>query len=102
MRHVRRAILMTLAMLLAAAAPAIAADESAVKSATRRVENGAHAIGRGEIGRGIEETAKGIGFTVYEGAKFTGEKFKEAGRSAGSAPSFPDGVKNFFATLFSN
>lgn len=39
---------------------------------------------------------------VAEGAKFTGAKFKEAGKAAGNAPSFPDGVKNFFTRLFTN
>lgn len=65
-------------------------------------ESGAKLIGRGEIGKGAEETAKGIGYTRVEGAKFTGEKFKEAGKAAGDAPSFPDGVKSFFTRLFSN
>src|SRR2546425_10679221 len=59
------------------AAPATAADESKVKSATREVETGAKKIGEGKLGTGVEETAKGIGHTVVEGAKFSGEKLKE-------------------------
>jgi len=89
-------------ILLVTAMPAMAADESKVKTATERVETGGKMIGRGEIGKGVEKTAKGIGHTVAEGAKFTGEKFKEAGRAAGDSRSFPEGVKNFFTRLFSN
>ncbi len=91
-----------LSAALATAMPARAADESKVKAATQRVETGAKMIGRGAIGKGVEESAKGIGYTVVEGAKFTGEKFKEAGKAAEDAPSFPEGVKSFFTRLFSN
>jgi hypothetical protein len=102
MQVMGRVMLVVLATSIVTATPALAADESKVNAATRRVETGAKMIGRGEIGKGVEETAKGIGYTVVEGAKFTGEKFKEAGKAAGDAPSFPDGVKNFFTRLFSN
>ncbi len=96
-----------------------AADESKVKAATRQVESGAKKIGEGKLGDGVEETAKGIGNTVVEGAKFTGEKLKEAGRAAEpkakgfwqnlkegnvkeSANALGATVKNFFTRLFSN
>ena len=102
MQVMGRVMLVVLATSIVTATPALAADESKVNAATRRVETGAKMIGRGEIGKGVEETAKGIGYTVVEGAKFTGEKFKEAGKAAVDAPSFPDGVKNFFTRLFSN
>jgi len=102
MQVMGRVMLVVLATSIVTATPALAADESKVNAATRRVETGTKMIGRGEIGKGVEETAKGIGYTVVEGAKFTGEKFKEAGKAAGDAPSFPDGVKNFFTRLFSN
>jgi len=102
MQVMGRVMLVVLATSIVTATPALAADESKVNAATRRVETGAKMIGRGEIGKGVEETAKGIGYTVVEGAKFTGEKFKEAGKAAGDAPSFPDGVKSFFTRLFSN
>ena len=46
------------------------------------VETGAKKIGSGNVGEGVEETAKGIGKTVEEGAKYTGEKLKEAGKAA--------------------
>jgi hypothetical protein len=91
-----------LGALLATAMPALPADESKVNAATQRVETGAKMIGHSAIGKGVAETAKGIGFTVVEGAKFTGKKFKEAGNAAGNAPSFPDSVKTFFTRLFTN
>jgi hypothetical protein len=94
--------------------PAGAADTSKVNAATQQVETGAKKIGKGEIGDGAEEMAKGIGNTVVEGAKLTGEKFKEAGKAAeppaknawdktkAGAVSFGQSVKNFFSKLFSN
>jgi hypothetical protein len=101
------------------AAQAMAADESKVKAATRQVETGAKKLGDGKLGDGVEQTAKGVGNTVVEGAKFTGEKFKESGQAAGppaksawqhlkdgsvkeSANAFGSSVKNFFTRLFSN
>ena len=101
------------------AAPVIAADESKVKSATRQVETGAKQIGDGKLGTGVEQTAKGVGNTVVEGTKFTGEKFKESGQAAKtpaksawqhlkdgsvkeSANAFGSSVKNFFTHLFTN
>lgn len=89
-----------------------AADDSKVKAATGQVESGAKKIGDGQIGQGVEDTAKGIGRTVVEGAKYTGEKLKDSGKAAepqtksawqnfkASASSFGSGVKNFFTTLF--
>lgn len=102
MRFLWRVTAVVLGGVLATAMPALSADESKVKAATQRVETGAKMIGHGTVGKGVEETAKGVGFTVVEGAKFTGAKFKEAGKAAGNAPSFPDGVKNFFTRLFTN
>jgi len=100
-------------------APAFAADESKVKAATREVETGAKKIGDGKLGDGVEETAKGIGHTVVEGAKFSGEKLKESGQVAkppaksawqhlkdgevkDSANAFGSSVKGFFTRLFTN
>ena len=94
--------------------PVMAADDTKVNAATRQVETGAKKIGQGKIGEGVEETAKGIGNTVVEGAKFTGEKFRESGQAAephaksawanarDGAVAFGHGVKNFFSRLFSN
>jgi hypothetical protein len=109
----------SVAVLSWAASPVIAADESKVKSATRQVETGAKQIGDGKVGTGVESTAKGVGNTVVEGAKFTGEKFKESGQAAKapaksawqhlkdgsvkeSANAFGSSVKSFFTHLFTN
>lgn len=106
------AIAIVLVSAVALAQPATAADDSQVKKATRQVESGAKQIGQGEIGDGVKETAKGIGNTVTEGAKFTGDKLKDAGRAAepqaksawqntvDGAKSFGRSVRNFFTSLF--
>jgi len=107
-------VTIVLAGLLVAAplAPSYAADDSKVKSATERVESGARKIGDGQIGEGVKETAKGVGATVVEGAKYTGEKLKESGKAAEpqaksawghvteGAYAFGHSVKNFFTRLF--
>ena len=102
-----------LAVSMFAVSPAPAADDSKVKGATQQVETGAKKIGQGEVGKGVEQTAKGVGKTVEEGAKYTGEKLKEAGKAAEppaksswqhvkeGASSFGHSVKNFFTKLFS-
>ena len=94
--------------------PVMAADDTKVNAATRQVETGAKKIGQGKIGEGVQETAKGIGNTVVEGAKFTGEKFRESGQAAepqaksawanarDGAVAFGHSVRNFFSRLFSN
>jgi hypothetical protein len=98
--------------ILAGPLSAVAADESKVNAATRQVETGAKKIGQGKVGEGVEETAKGIGHTVVEGAKYTGEKLRESGKAAepqaksawsnarDGAVSFGHSVKNFFQRLF--
>ena len=108
----RTALALILVALLAPAGMAAAADDSKVKSATNQVETGAKKIGQGKVGDGVEETAKGIGNTVAEGAKYTGEKLKESGKAAEpqakstwqnlkeTANSFGGTVKNFFSKLF--
>jgi hypothetical protein len=92
--------------------PVRAADDSKVQAATGQVEHGAKKIGQGQVGQGVEETAKGIGNTVVEGAKYTGEKLKESGKAAEpqaksawqnareGAVDFGHSVKNFFSRLF--
>ena len=107
-------ILAALALAVGTAAPARAADDSKVKAATNQVETGAKKIGAGNVGEGVEETAKGVGKTVEEGAKYTGEKLKEAGKAAepeakstgrnirDGAVAFGHSVKNFFTRLFGN
>jgi hypothetical protein len=56
---------------------AAAADKTKVDQATKRVEQGAKQIGRGEVGLGFREMFAGVGHTVVEGAKFSGENIKE-------------------------
>ncbi len=105
---------LVLAVLGAAVVPAGAADDSKVKAATQQVDRGAKKIGEGKVGEGVEETAKGVGHTVVEGAKYSGEKVKEAGKAAeppaksswenakDGAYAFGQSVRNFFTRLFSN
>lgn len=109
-----RIVMILLAGLLVVAplAASFAADDSKVKSATGRVETGAKKIGDGQIGEGVKETAKGIGATLVEGAKYTGDKLKESGKAAEpqaksawthvteGASAFGHSVKNFFTRLF--
>ncbi len=54
-----------------------AADKTKVDQATQRVQQGAKEIGQGNVGTGVKETAKGIGNTAVEGAKFSGQTIKE-------------------------
>jgi hypothetical protein len=54
-----------------------AADKTKVDQATKRVERGAKQIGQGQVGPGFKEMFTGIGHTVVEGAKFSGENVKE-------------------------
>jgi hypothetical protein len=107
-------VLGVVALLGTTTLPAVAADDSKVKAATNQVETGAKKIGEGKVGDGVEETAKGIGSTVVEGAKYTGEKLKESGKAAepeakstwsnlkDTANSFGTSVKTFFTKLFSD
>ena len=109
-----RVIALACALVAGSALPAVAADDSKVKAATKQVETGAKKIGEGKIGEGVEDTAKGIGKTVVEGAKFSGEKMKEAGKAAepkaksaweqvrDGAADFGKGVTDFFSRLFTN
>jgi len=54
-----------------------AADKTKVDEATKRVERGAKQIGQGEVGLGFREMFTGIGYTIVEGAKFSGENISE-------------------------
>jgi len=66
-----------LAALALSCGPVDAADRTKVDQATKRVERGAKQIGQGEVGLGFREMFAGIGHTIVEGAKFSGENFKE-------------------------
>jgi len=108
----RLALALVVAIVAGSAPPAIAADDTKVKDATRSVESGAKEIGAGKVGQGVEDTAKGIGNTVVEGAKYTGDKLKESGKAAepqaktawentrDGAVAFGNSVKTFFQSLF--
>jgi len=113
MKRLGLVIMFAFPLALLASGFALAADDSKVKAATEQVERGAKKIPDGKIGEGAGETAKGIGNTVTEGAKYSGEKLKEAGKAAeppartawgdtkDGAVSFGHSVKGFFANLFS-
>jgi hypothetical protein len=66
-----------LAALALSCGTAGAADKTKVDHATKRVERGAKQIGQGNVGPGFKEMFTGIGHTIVEGAKFSGENIKE-------------------------
>ena len=59
-----------------------AADKTKVDQATARVEQGAKQIGRGKVGSGFKEMFTGIGYTIVEGAKFSGNTMEEFFKTA--------------------
>lgn len=113
MKCVGMLIVFVIPLFLLASGSALAADDSKVKAATNQVESGAKKIPDGQIGDGVAETAKGIGNTVSEGAKYSADKVTDAGQAAappaktawGNARDAVVGVgrsvKTFFTTLFS-
>jgi hypothetical protein len=66
-----------LAVVALSAGPAAAADRTKVDQATHQVAQGARQIGQGQVGPGFKQFFVGIGHTIVEGAKFTGENIKE-------------------------
>ena len=66
-----------LAVMALSCGAAGAADKSKVDGATNRVKQGAKQIGQGQVGPGFKELFTGVGHTVVEGAKFSGENIKE-------------------------
>ena len=66
-----------LAVMALSCSAAGAADKSKVDGATNRVKQGAKQIGQGQVGTGFKEMFTGVGHTVVEGAKFSGENIKE-------------------------
>ncbi len=113
MKRLGLVIVFVFSFSLLASGFAAAADDSKVKAATKQVESGVKKIPDGKVGEGVEETAKGIGKTVSEGAKYSVEKVKEAGKAAeppaktawgnarDSAVGVGHSVKGFFTNLFS-
>ena len=84
-------VVLSVILLLAPAGVTSAADDSKVKAATQQVETGAKKIGDGQVGTGVEQTAKGIGHTVAEGA-FTAPVLAELARRHGVAMPIVDAV----------
>ena len=78
LKHLGGVIVCALSLSLLASGFALAADDSKVKAATHQVEQGAKKIPEGKIGEGVEQTAKDVGKTVTEGAKYSGQRVKEA------------------------
>jgi hypothetical protein len=66
-----------LAVVALSCGVADAADKTKVDAATKRVERGAKQIGQGQVGPGFREMFAGVGHTVVEGAKFSGQNIKE-------------------------
>ena len=66
-----------LAVVALSGGTAAAADKTKVDGATKQVEQGAKQIGQGHVGPGFKGLFTGIGHTVVEGAKFSGETLKE-------------------------
>jgi hypothetical protein len=101
MKRLRLGMVFAFSLVLLGSGLAAAADDSKVKDATEQLKSGAG------------ETAKGIGHTVSEGAKYSGDKLKEAGQAAeppaktawgnarDGAVGFGHTVKGFFTNLFS-
>jgi hypothetical protein len=56
---------------------AAAADRTKVDRATRQVEHGAKQIGQGRVGPGFKQMFVGIGHTIAEGAKYSGNTMAE-------------------------
>jgi hypothetical protein len=80
MRRTRRGFWITpafLAVVAMSCGMADAADKSKVDGATKRVEKGAKQIGDGQVFPGFKEMFTGVGHTIVEGAKFSGENIKE-------------------------
>lgn len=78
-RRLRGARVVVVLLIVAALSGGVAgaADKSKVNQATDRVEQGAKQIGQGELGPGFKDFFVGIGFTIFEGAKFTGRTIGE-------------------------
>jgi hypothetical protein len=64
--------------------PGEAADSTEFDAATGQVERGADQIGQGQVLDGAAELTKGIGNTIVEGAKFSGQVIVEGGRAVGA------------------
>jgi hypothetical protein len=72
-----RVIVVLLMVVALSGGVAGAADKTRVDQATDRVGQGAKQIGQGELGPGFKDFFVGIGFTIVEGAKFSGRTIGE-------------------------
>ena len=54
-----------------------AVDKAKVDQATEQVEQGAKRIGQGNVGPGFKKMFTGVGHTIVEGAKFSGNTMAE-------------------------
>ena len=81
----------TLVALAAFPVAARAADAKPVDTATRQVGDGARQVRDGEVFTGLGEMAKGVGHTVVEGAKYTGQTLAETGEKAWDTTTYAAG-----------
>jgi hypothetical protein len=72
-----RAVPACLVVVALSCGTAGAADKTKVDRATKQVEQGAKQIGQGKVGPGFKEMFTGIGHTIVEGAKFSGNTMGE-------------------------
>ena len=66
-----------LVVVVLSCATAGAADKTKVDRATKQVAQGAKQIGRGKVAPGFKEMFTGVGHTIVEGAKFSGNTMGE-------------------------
>ena len=67
-----RAVPACLVVVALSCGTAGAADKTKVDRATKQVEQGAKQVGQGKVGPGFKEMFTGVGHTIVEGAKFSG------------------------------
>jgi hypothetical protein len=72
-----RAVPACLVVVALSCGTAGAADKTKVDRATKQVEQGAKQVGQGKVGPGFKEMFTGIGHTIVEGAKFSGNTMGE-------------------------
>jgi hypothetical protein len=72
-----RAVPACLVVVALSCGTAGAADKTKVDRATKQVEQGAKQVGQGKVGPGFKEMFTGVGHTIVEGAKFSGNTMGE-------------------------
>jgi len=81
MKRLGTLLVFTFTLALLAPGFAVAADDPNVKAESTPVERGAKKVSDGKT-EGFEETAKGVGRSVVEGAKYSSARLEEAGKAA--------------------